>query len=123
MIRLERRPAPSWFWSTLTPLLAVIATMIAGGAMFAMLGKPPLEAIRTIFWDPLFGEFVFYYRGQLLVKAAPLILIAIGLSLGFRAGIWNIGAEGQYILGAICGGAVGLAFYPAAGCISFLWWC
>lgn len=115
MIRLERRPAPSWFWSTLTPLLAVIATMIAGGAMFAMLGKPPLEAIRTIFWDPLFGEFAFYYRGQLLVKAAPLILIAIGLSLGFRAGIWNIGAEGQYILGAICGGAVGLAFYPAAG--------
>lgn len=47
------------------------------------------------------------------MKAAPLILIAIGLSLGFRAGIWNIGAEGQYIIGAICGAAVGLAFYPA----------
>ena len=47
------------------------------------------------------------------MKAAPLVLIAIGLSFGFRAGIWNIGAEGQYILGAILGGAVGLAFYPA----------
>ena len=58
------------------------------------------------------GEFAFYYRGQLLVKAGPLILIAIGLSLGFRAGIWNIGAEGQYIMGAIFGAAVGLAFYP-----------
>ncbi|NNL72779.1 MAG: ABC transporter permease, partial [Silicimonas sp.] len=69
-------------------------------------------AIKTIFWDPILGEFAFYYRGQLLVKAGPLILIAVGLALGFRAGIWNIGAEGQYIIGAICGAAVGLAFYP-----------
>ena len=112
MIRLEKRAAPSRTWSYLTPLVAVIATMIAGGLMFAALGKDPVEAIRTIFWDPLFGEFAFYYRGQLLVKAGPLILIAIGLALGFRAGIWNIGAEGQYIMGAICGAAIGLAFYP-----------
>ncbi|GFE63378.1 ABC transporter permease [Litoreibacter roseus] len=115
MIRLERRPAPSRLWAALTPALAVFATMIAGGLMFALLGKPPVEAIRTIFWDPLFGEFAFYYRGQLLVKAAPLVLIAIGLSIGFRAGIWNIGAEGQYIIGAILGGGVGLAFYPMTG--------
>jgi len=80
--------------------------------MFALLGKNPVEAIRTIFWDPIFGEFAFYFRGQLLVKAAPLILIAIGLSLGFRAGVWNIGAEGQYIMGAIFGAAVGLAVFP-----------
>jgi len=87
--------------------------MVAGGIMFAALGKDPLEAIRTIFWDPLFNEqFASFSRPQLLVKAAPLILIAIGLSIGFRAGVWNIGAEGQYIIGAICGAAVGLAFYP-----------
>ncbi len=112
MIALEKRPEPSKLWSWATPILAVIATMIAGGLMFAALGKDPVESIRTIFWDPIFGEFAFYYRGQLLIKAGPLILIAIGLSLGFRAGIWNIGAEGQYIIGAICGAAVGLAFYP-----------
>ncbi|MDF0602582.1 ABC transporter permease [Psychromarinibacter sp. C21-152] len=112
MIRLEKRPQPSRAWSYATPVLAVIVTMIAGGILFAVLGKDPVLSIRTIFWDPLFGEFAFYYRGQLLVKAGPLILIAIGLSLGFRAGIWNIGAEGQYIIGAICGAAVGLAFYP-----------
>lgn len=112
MIRLEKRPQPSRFWTYLTPILAVIVTMIVGGLLFAVLGKPPFEAIRTIFWDPLFSEFAWYYRPQLLVKAAPLILIGIGLSLGFRAGIWNIGAEGQYILGAICGAGVGLAFYP-----------
>jgi simple sugar transport system permease protein len=112
MIRLEKRPTPSQFWSWLTPVVAVLATMVAGGLLFGALGTDPLVAIRTIFWDPILGEFAFYYRGQLLVKAGPLILIAIGLSLGFRAGIWNIGAEGQYIIGAIFGAAVGLAFYP-----------
>ena len=119
MIALEKRPEPSRLWSWATPVLAVMLTMIAGGAMFAALGKDPVEAIRTIFWDPLFGEFAFYYRGQLLVKAGPLILIAIGLSMGFRAGIWNIGAEGQYIIGALCGAAVGLAFYPFDSVIVF----
>ncbi|WP_317055724.1 ABC transporter permease [Roseovarius rhodophyticola] len=112
MIQLEKRPQPSRLWTFLTPMLAVAITMIVGGALFAALGKNPVEAIRTIFWDPLFGEFAFYYRPQLLVKAAPLILIAIGLSLGFKAGIWNIGAEGQYIMGALAGAGVGLAFYP-----------
>jgi len=112
MLRLEKRPSPSVFWQRATPVLAVILTMIAGGIMFALLGKNPFEAIRTIFWDPLFGEFAFYFRGQLLVKAGPLILIALGLSLGFRAGIWNIGAEGQYIMGAIIGASVGLALFP-----------
>ena len=113
MIRLEKRPEPSRAWSLATPVLAVLATMIAGGLLFAALGKNPVEAIRTIFWDPLFNEqFAAFSRPQLLVKAGPLILIAIGLSLGFRAGVWNIGAEGQYIIGALCGAAVALAFYP-----------
>jgi general nucleoside transport system permease protein len=113
MLRLEKRPSPSAFWQAASPFLAVIMTMIAGGIMFWILGKNPFEAIRTIFWDPLFdAQLASYSRPQLLVKAAPLILIAIGLSLGFRAGIWNIGAEGQYIMGAIFGAAAGLAVYP-----------
>jgi len=114
MIRIVRRRNPSKGWAWATPILAVVLTMIVGGFMFAALGKDPFEAIRLIFWDPLFSEqFASYSRPQLLVKAGPLILIAIGLSLGFRAGIWNIGAEGQYIMGAICGAAVGLALYPS----------
>ena len=112
MIVLEKRPQPSQAWSMATPAVAVLATMVFGGLLFAVLGKNPFEAIRTIFWDPLFGEFAFFYRPQLLVKGAPLVLIAIGLSLGFKAGIWNIGAEGQYIVGALCGAGAGLAFYP-----------
>ncbi|TCO73854.1 ABC transporter permease [Rhodovulum euryhalinum] len=113
MIRLEKRPQPSRAWTVAAPLLAVALTMVAGGLMFALLGKNPVDAIRTIFWDPLFNQqFASYSRPQLLVKAGPLILIAIGLSLGFRAGIWNIGAEGQYIMGALAGAGVALALYP-----------
>ena len=120
MIRLEKRPTPSRFWAGFTPVLAVLATMVAGAILFAALGKDPLESIRTIFWDPLFHEnFAAYSRPQLLVKAGPLILIAIGLSLGFRAGIWNIGAEGQYIMGAICGAGAGLAFHPSESFLIF----
>ncbi|MEM6275886.1 MAG: ABC transporter permease, partial [Pseudomonadota bacterium] len=113
MITIEKRPTPSAFWAYLTPVIAVTATIIAGAVMFAALGQDPFQSLKLIFWDPLFGDFAFFYRQQLLIKAGPLILIAIGLSLGFRAGIWNIGAEGQYIMGAIFGAAVGLALYPA----------
>ena len=119
MIMLEKRPQPSQKWIYATPFLAVLLTMIVGGILFAALGQNPLETIRTIFLDPLFSEFAWFYRPQLLIKGAPLVLIAIGLSFGFRAGIWNIGAEGQYIIGAICGAAVGLAFYPTESFIIF----
>ncbi|MCU9849035.1 ABC transporter permease [Defluviimonas sp. WL0024] len=119
MFRLEKRPTPSTFWSWGTPVLAVILTMIAGGMLFAMLGKDPVLAIKAIFWEPLFGANASYFRPQLLVKAGPLILIAIGLSLGFRAAVWNIGAEGQYIMGALCGGSVALAAYPAESFLLF----
>ncbi len=120
MIVLEKRAEPSRAWGAGGPILAVVLTMLAGGVMFAALGIDPVEAIRIIFWDPLFSErFAGYSRPQLLVKAGPLILIAIGLSMGFRAGIWNIGAEGQYIVGAICGAAFGLAFYPSENPLIF----
>ena len=119
MIMLEKRPQPSQAWTFATPLLAVVLTMVCGGMLFAILGQNPFVTIRTIFLDPLFSEFAWFYRPQLLIKGAPLVLIAIGLSFGFRAGIWNIGAEGQYIVGAICGAAVGLAFYPTESFVIF----
>ena len=119
LIRLERRPAPSRAWNAAAPLVAVALTLVVGGAMFAVLGKNPAAVLRAIFWDPLLGEFAWYFRGQILVKAGPLILIATGLALGFRAGVWNIGAEGQYIVGAIAGAAAGLALYPSESRLVF----
>lgn len=117
MIQLVPRSESSTAWQIATPIMAVLATMLAGGLLFALMGYDPVAAIRTIFWDPLFGQAAAYSRPQLLVKAGPLILIASGLAIGFRAGIWNIGAEGQYIIGGICGAAVALALYPAEH-----WW-
>jgi ABC-type uncharacterized transport system permease subunit len=112
MLRLERRKAPSTQMLWLTPILAVVLTMLFGGILFALLGKDPVAAIQMIFIEPFTDS---YSQRQLLIKGGPLILIAIGLSLGFRAGVWNIGAEGQFIMGAIGGGAVGLALYGTPG--------
>ena len=114
MLRLEPRREPSQAMFYLTPFLAIALTLLAGVVLFEILRKPPLEAMRLIFVAPLTSV-----RGiaELLVKGTPLILIAIGLAIGFRGGIWNIGAEGQFAIGALSGGAVALAFYPATG-----WW-
>lgn len=112
MLRLEPRREPSRAMFYLTPFLAVLLTLLGGAALFALLGKPPLDTLRMIYIQPLTSM-----RGvsELLVKGAPLILIAIGLAVGFRGGIWNIGAEGQFTVGALAGGSVALAVYPEAG--------
>jgi general nucleoside transport system permease protein len=114
MLRLEPRPQPSRVMFTITPLLALLLTLLAAIVLFVVLRKPPLQALSLIFIAPLTS-----LRGiaELMVKSTPLILIAIGLAAGFRAGIWNIGAEGQFTIGALAGGSVALAFYPATG-----WW-
>jgi ABC-type uncharacterized transport system permease subunit len=123
MIVLEKRPTPSRFWGAATPVIAVILTMIAGGIMFAALARTPSRRSASSSGTRCFSEqFASFSRPQLLIKAGPLILIAIGLSLGFKAGIWNIGAEGQYIIGAICGAAFGLAFYPSESPLIFPAW-
>jgi simple sugar transport system permease protein len=112
MIRLEPRNDVSPAMAYLAPALAVLVTAVAGAAIFAALGKDPVEAMRLFFIQPL-GDW--FSISEMIVKATPLILIAIGLSFGFRAGVWNIGAEGQFTLGALAGGATGLAFYDVAG--------
>ena len=90
MLNLEKRPQPSKAWIYATPILAVALTMLFGGILFAILGKNPIETIKTIFLDPLFSEFAWFYRPQLLIKGAPLVLIAIGLSFGFRASFHRV---------------------------------
>jgi ABC-type uncharacterized transport system permease subunit len=108
MIRLERRPAPSRFWSYMTPVLAVALTVVAGALLFWALGYPAGAALYQFFVTPVETG---YMRAELLVKATPLVLIGVGLAIGFRAGVWNIGAEGQLLMGALGGGAVALAFW------------
>jgi simple sugar transport system permease protein len=105
MLRLENRPQPSSFWGYASPLLALMITVVIGMAMFAALGKDPVSGLGMFFWEPLRSG---YALGELMVKATPLLLIALGLAVCFRSNVWNIGAEGQYVLGAIAASGVAL---------------
>ena len=109
---LEKRKTPSRAMVWLAPILAVLLTMAVGAAVFSLLGYDGIEAAREIFVEPLIDVGGWQDLG---VKAAPLIMIAVGLSIGFRAGVWNIGAEGQYILGGLAGTAVALATWHLSG--------
>jgi len=105
MLRLEARPEPSSGWTYGSPLLALLVTIIIGTMMFLALGKDPVRGLEMFFWLPIHNA---YALGELLVKATPLLIIALGLAVCFRSNVWNIGAEGQYIMGAIFAGGVAL---------------
>ncbi len=105
MLKLEARPQPSKLWSYASPVLALLVTVLIGVVLFVALGKDPISGLRMFFWEPLSSA---YALGELTVKATPLLLIALGLAVCFRSNVWNIGAEGQYILGAIAASGVAL---------------
>jgi simple sugar transport system permease protein len=105
MLKLEVRPEPSAWWSYASPLLALWVTVLIGVALFSALGKDPVSGLAVFFWEPIRSA---YGLGELAVKATPLLLIALGLAVCFRANVWNIGAEGQYVLGAIAASGVAL---------------
>lgn len=108
MIRLVPRQQPSRLYSYLSPVVAVVATVLSGAVLFAILGFEPLDPLFNFFIKPLLGPSGLT---NLLGKATPLVLIATGLAMGFRANVWNIGAEGQFTIGAVFAGGVALAFY------------
>jgi len=111
---LEPRLQQSRLMRYLSPLIAAVLTLIIGALLFAALGRNPFVALHAYFIAPISD---LYGITTWLLKSAPLLLIGMGLAIGFRANVWNIGAEGQYTLGAICGGGVALLFYGHGG-----WW-
>ena len=114
MWRLEIEPRQGvGQWTTLgAPLLAVLVTLLLGALMFAALGKDPVRALYVYFVEPLTDPWSLH---EVAVKAAPLILIAAGLTVCFRSNNWNIGAEGQFTLGAIAAGALPVLLPDATG--------
>jgi general nucleoside transport system permease protein len=105
MIKLQVRAQPSGFWTFASPLLALLITVLLGVLLFSLLGKDPVRGLQMFFWEPIKST---YALGELVVKATPLLLIALGLAVCFRSNVWNIGAEGQYIIGAVCASGVAL---------------
>ena len=113
-IKIEPRRQVSRTLRIVTPPLSVLATVCAAFVLFALMRYDPVRALYDIFVGPLLdGQGL----SELVLKASPLIMIAVGLAAGFRANVWNIGAEGQLMMGAIAGGSLALFFQNQEG-----WW-
>lgn len=111
-IKLEPRGEQSRKMSYLSPVLAGVLTLITGGIFFAFLGHDPIDALSIFLIAPVSD---IYGIAELCVKAAPILLCAIGLAVVFRAQVWNIGAEGQLLIGGLVGSAVALQFLEVTG--------
>ncbi len=105
MLKLERRPQPSELWRYGSPVLALVLTVVMGIGLFVLLGKDPVRGLQMFFWEPLKSA---YALGELMVKATPLLIIALGLAVAYRSNVWNIGAEGQFVIGAVAASGVAL---------------
>lgn len=130
MLRLERRPEASQLMSYASPAIAIVLMLIGGLLLFTFLGKSPIEGFKVFFINPISD---LWGVSELLLKATPLMLVAVGLAVGFRANVWNIGAEGQLVAGGIAASAVALYFQESegahvlvlmvvAGCIGGMLW-
>jgi general nucleoside transport system permease protein len=104
---LEKRPESSTAMAIASPFLAFALTLVAGAIIFTLRGDNPATALYVYFAEPLTQ---WWSVEQLIVKASPMVLIATGLAIAYRANVWNIGAEGQFTAGAILGGAVPVLF-------------
>ena len=105
ILKLEARPQNSTLWTYASPLLALAITVAIGICLFILLGKYPIRGLQMFFWEPIRSGYAW---GELMVKATPLLIIALGLAVCFRSNVWNIGAEGQFIFGALIASAVAL---------------
>lgn len=106
-IELVKRKEQSQLMTILSPLLAVLLTLITAAILFSLAGKDPLIGLYKFFVEPLFDSWSLQ---EILVKATPLVLIAAGLILCYLSNNWNIGAEGQFVFGAICGSFLPIVF-------------
>ena len=97
---LEKRAERSTTIALISPLIAIGLTIVTMSILFMILGKNPISALGVYFIDPLTDP---YSLQEIAVKATPLVMIAIGLSLCYLANVWNIGAEGQFLIGAVAG--------------------
>ncbi|MBI5256792.1 MAG: ABC transporter permease [Burkholderiales bacterium] len=108
-LKLEARPQPSQAMSLASPLIALALTVVVGVGLFLLLGKDPVRGLQMFFVEPVKNA---YALSEIAIKATPLALIALGLAVCYRSNVWNIGAEGQFVLGAICASGVAMQAGP-----------
>jgi len=117
LLRLEARPEPSKAMSIASPLIALAITVVIGTILFVLLGKDPLRGLAVFFVEPVKSA---YALSELAMKATPLLLIALGLAVCFRSNVWNIGAEGQFVVGAIAASGIAMLATKDSGNWFFL---
>lgn len=103
LLQLEKRAEPSVLMALLSPIIAILLTLMTGALLFWALGIEPAQALYIYFIEPLTSD---WSRDELAVKATPLVIIAIGLCIAYLSNTWNIGAEGQFIVGAVAGSTI-----------------
>jgi len=119
-VDLVARPQRSRLREILAPAAAMAVAIVVGGIVVALMGRSPLTAFDVYFVQPLTQS---YSLQAIAVKATPLVLIGVGLAFCYRANLWNIGAEGQFIAGGALGGWLGLLTHDGAGQGTFgSWW-
>ncbi len=96
----------------LLPVLATLAALGVGAIMLIFLKVNPVTAYKAL-WDGAFGSSNAF--AETLVKATPLLLVALGICISFRGDVINIGGEGQMIIGAVLATWVGLTFTGLPG--------
>lgn len=99
-LELQKRQSPSSVMTLASPVLAIALTLVTGAIMFSLLGYDPAQSLYVYFVEPLTDSWSLQ---ELVVKASPLVLIGVGLTICYRSNTWNIGAEGQFTMGAIFG--------------------
>lgn len=109
-----RYPRLGQLFDLLLPLLATLAALGVGAIMLQLLGANPVSAYSALL-DGAFGSK--NALADTIVRATPLLLVALGICIAFRAGVINIGGEGQLVMGAILATLVGLAFPEAPGIV------
>ena len=117
-IELERRTAQSPVIEFLAPLLAIAAAVLIGGAFLSAIGKSPQQAFFVYFIEPFSDAWSLQ---ELAVKSSPLILIASGLAFCYRANLWNIGAEGQFVVGGLVGGTIAVVTHGMDHALGGYW--
>lgn len=93
-----------------SPLLGTVLGLLIGAVLILLVGADPIETYAALFKGAFGG---MHQLRETILKATPLLLMALGLTVAFRARVWNVGGEGQYIVGALTGGALALLFPDA----------
>ena len=111
-LALVPRSGVSRFREIATPLVAFAAALAIAALVLALMGKSLGVAFEVYIREPLTSAWGIQ---EVILKATPLVLISVGLIFAVRANRWNIGAEGQYVVGGLCGGAVAIFAHGNGG--------